>query len=87
MLKVFLADDEMWIILGLKKLIQKSGLPFRVIGWLQTDHSPGRDQKAAPGYPFLRHQDAWSFPALTWCAGFQRKNPGSDRSDQRLRRV
>lgn len=32
MLKVFLADDEMWIILGLKKLIQKSGLPFRVIG-------------------------------------------------------
>lgn len=32
MLKVFLADDEMWIILGLKKLIQKSGLPLQVIG-------------------------------------------------------
>ena len=32
MLTVFLADDEMWIILGLKKLIQKSELPYRVIG-------------------------------------------------------
>lgn len=32
MMKVFLADDEMWIILGLKKLILKSGLPFQIVG-------------------------------------------------------
>lgn len=32
MYRVFLADDEMWILFGLKKLIEKSGLPFQVIG-------------------------------------------------------
>lgn len=32
MYKVFLADDEMWISFGLKKLIEKSELPFQVIG-------------------------------------------------------
>lgn len=32
MYKVFIADDEMWVIIGLKKLIEKSGLPFCVIG-------------------------------------------------------
>lgn len=32
MYKVFLADDEMWISLTLKKLIDRSGLPFQVIG-------------------------------------------------------
>lgn len=30
--RVFIADDEMWIVIGLKKLIGKSGLPFQVIG-------------------------------------------------------
>ena len=30
--RVFIVDDEMWIIIGLKKLIGKSGLPFQVIG-------------------------------------------------------
>ena len=29
---VFLADDEAWVLIGLKKLIEKTGLPFRVIG-------------------------------------------------------
>lgn len=32
MQKVFIVDDEMWIIIGLKKLIEKSNLPFQVIG-------------------------------------------------------
>ena len=32
MYKVFLADDEIWIVMGLKKLIEKSGEPFQVIG-------------------------------------------------------
>ena len=32
MYKVFLADDEVWITVGLKKLIQRSGLPFYVMG-------------------------------------------------------
>lgn len=32
MQKIFIADDEMWIIMGLKKLIQKSGKPFSIIG-------------------------------------------------------
>lgn len=32
MYKVFIADDEAWIIVGMKKLIEKSGLPFKVIG-------------------------------------------------------
>lgn len=29
---VFIADDEIWIILGLKKMIENSELPFQVIG-------------------------------------------------------
>lgn len=32
MYTVFLADDERWILFGLKKLIEKTGLPFQVIG-------------------------------------------------------
>lgn len=32
MYEIFLADDEMWITIGLRKLIERSGLPFRVIG-------------------------------------------------------
>lgn len=32
MRKIFIADDEMWIIMGLKKLIEKSGKPFSIIG-------------------------------------------------------
>lgn len=28
---VFIADDEIWIILGLKKMIENSELPFQVI--------------------------------------------------------
>lgn len=30
--RVFIADDEMWIVIGLKKMIQKSGYPFVVVG-------------------------------------------------------
>lgn len=30
--RIFIADDEMWIIVGLKRLIEKTGLPFQVIG-------------------------------------------------------
>lgn len=29
---VFIADDEGWIVIGLKKKIEKSGLPFKVVG-------------------------------------------------------
>ena len=32
MYKVFLADDEAWITIGLKKLIEKTELPFQVVG-------------------------------------------------------
>lgn len=32
MYSVFIADDEAWIAIGLKKLIEKSGLPFKVTG-------------------------------------------------------
>lgn len=32
MQKIFIADDEMWIIMGLKKLIEKSGKAFSVVG-------------------------------------------------------
>ena len=32
MYRVFLADDEAWILIGLKKLIDKADMPFRVIG-------------------------------------------------------
>ncbi|MDO5337447.1 MAG: response regulator [Eubacteriales bacterium] len=32
MYRVFLADDEMWVLFGLKKLIEKSGLPFQIVG-------------------------------------------------------
>ncbi len=30
--RIFIADDEVWIIIGLKKLIEKSGQPFVVVG-------------------------------------------------------
>ncbi len=32
MYSIFLADDEAWVVFGLKKRIEKSGLPFQVIG-------------------------------------------------------
>lgn len=32
MYNVLIADDETWVIFGLKRMIEKSGLPFRVIG-------------------------------------------------------
>ena len=32
MYKIFLADDEIWVIMGLKKLIEKVGAPFQVVG-------------------------------------------------------
>lgn len=32
MQKVFIADDEMWIVMGLKKLLEKSGKPFSIVG-------------------------------------------------------
>lgn len=32
MYKVYLADDETWIVIGLKKLIEKTELPFKVVG-------------------------------------------------------
>ncbi|MEY8428398.1 response regulator [Lachnospiraceae bacterium 46-15] len=32
MITVYIADDEVWITIGLKKLIEKSQLPFQVIG-------------------------------------------------------
>ena len=32
MIKVYLADDERWVLLGLRKLIEKSGLPYLIVG-------------------------------------------------------
>lgn len=32
MYSVYIADDEMWVIVGLKKRIEKTGLPFHVVG-------------------------------------------------------
>ena len=32
MMTVYLVDDEMWIVLGLKKQIERSGLSFQVAG-------------------------------------------------------
>lgn len=32
MYSVYIADDEMWVIVGLKKRIEKTGLPFQVVG-------------------------------------------------------
>lgn len=32
MIELYLADDERWVLMGLRKLIQKSGLPYQVIG-------------------------------------------------------
>jgi YesN/AraC family two-component response regulator len=29
---IFLADDETWVLIHLRKLIEKSGMPFRVVG-------------------------------------------------------
>jgi len=30
--RVYIVDDEGWIVIGLKKKIEKSGYPFKVIG-------------------------------------------------------
>jgi len=32
MYKIFIVDDEMWIVIALRKQIEKSGLPFEVVG-------------------------------------------------------
>lgn len=32
MYKIIIADDEVWIGFGIKKLIQRSGIPFQVVG-------------------------------------------------------
>lgn len=32
MYKIIIADDEVWVIFGIKKLIHRSGLPFEVVG-------------------------------------------------------
>lgn len=32
MFRVYLADDEMWVVMGLKKLIERTEYPFQVIG-------------------------------------------------------
>lgn len=32
MYRVIVADDEVWVIFGIKKLIHRSGLPFEVVG-------------------------------------------------------
>ena len=32
MYDVFLADDEVWVIIGIKKMIEKMGLPLRIVG-------------------------------------------------------
>lgn len=32
MIRTYIADDEIWVTIGLKKLIEKSGLPFEIIG-------------------------------------------------------
>ena len=29
MYRIYLADDETWVVIGLKKQIEKSGLPFQ----------------------------------------------------------
>lgn len=32
MITIYIADDEVWIVMGLKKLIEKSHMPFQIIG-------------------------------------------------------
>lgn len=32
MYKVYLVDDETWVVIGIKKQIEKSGMPFQVVG-------------------------------------------------------
>ena len=32
MYKVVIADDEVWVAIGIKKLIHRSSLPFEVVG-------------------------------------------------------
>ncbi len=32
MYKIITADDEVWVLVGLKKLIERTGLPFRITG-------------------------------------------------------
>ena len=46
MISVYIADDEAWITIGLKKLIQKSALPFKVIGEAHNGVTTLEDIKA-----------------------------------------
>lgn len=46
MISVYIADDEAWITIGLKKLIQKSALPFEVIGEAHNGVTTLEDIKA-----------------------------------------
>ncbi len=54
MYKVFLADDEIWVTVGLRKLIERSGLPFGVIGEANDGVTAWEEiQKKAPDVLFV----------------------------------
>lgn len=61
MYKVLIADDEVWIGFGIKKLIHKSGQPFTVIGRQPNGiRAYEMDKKRTAGSSYHGYPDAWA---------------------------
>lgn len=75
MISVYIADDEVWITIGLKKLIQKSGLPFEVIGEAHNGVTTLEDIKTLkPDVLFTDISVCQGFPVWKSCPIFQNIN-------------
>ncbi|MFQ9395938.1 MAG: hypothetical protein ACLR2E_20375 [Lachnospiraceae bacterium] len=60
MYKVLIADDEVWIGFGIKKLIHKSGQPFTVIGEAPNGIRAYEMVKRTAGSSYHGYPDAWA---------------------------
>lgn len=74
MISVYIADDEVWITIGLKKLIQKSGLPFEVIGEAHNGVTTLEDIKTLKPDVLFTDIRMPGFPVWKSCPIFQNIN-------------
>lgn len=74
MISVYIADDEVWITIGLKKLIQKSGLPFEVIGEAHNGVTTLEDIKTLKPDVLFTDIVCQGFPVWKSCPIFQNIN-------------
>ena len=85
MISVYIADDEVWITIGLKKLIQKSGLPFEVIGEAHNGVTTLENLKTE--CPVYRYPYAGAFRSGSHVLYFRTSICNQSRADLRLCRI